>query len=139
MKDSLRTALALVTLVGFLTLGLGAVAQTEAEATVEVEIGFGLGIDRETRGLEGSAVEFAADTPQVFCLTRIRGLAAPAQVTHAWYHEGRTMARVDLNVGSGDWRTWSSKKLLPSWTGHWEVKVLDANGTVLASAGFDVK
>ena len=49
------------------------------------------------------------------------------------------MARVELNVGSGYWRTWSSKAILPEQTGPWEVKVLDAEGTVLAAAGFVIE
>ena len=69
----------------------------------------------------------------------MRNVSAPDTVTHVWYHEGKTMARVDLNIGSADWRTWSSKRILPSWTGSWEVKVLDADGMVLASAGFVVE
>ena len=127
------TLLALV-----LVVATGVSAQTEPADEVQVDLSFGTGIDRETRTVVGEATAFAADTEKVFCLTRVRGLVAPDTVTHAWYHEGRTMARVDLSVGSGDWRTWSSKRLLPSWTGHWEVKVLDASGKVLATAGFDV-
>ena len=60
-------------------------------------------------------------------------------MTHAWYHEGETRARVDLPVGSLSWRTWSSKRILPSWTGRWEVKVLDAEGTVLGAAAFEIR
>ncbi len=108
-----------------------------------VEVMFGTGVDRATRSIEGKTGEFAADgfsaeEGRVFCLTRIQNLEAPAAVTHVWYHEGKTMARVELTVGSADWRTWSSKRILPAWTGNWEVKVLDANGMVLASAGFTV-
>ena len=66
-------------------------------------------------------------------------MSPPTTVTHAWYHEGKTMARVDLTVGSENWRTWSSKSYLPSWTGSWEVKVLDTDGMVLGAAEFEVK
>ena len=118
-------------------------AEAPVAAAVQVELAFGTDLDRETRGLVGESETFAADgfsaeAGQIFCLTRVINAAAPTTVTHVWYHEGKTMAKVDLNVGSADWRTWSSKRLLPTWTGNWEVKVLDANGMVLGSRGFVV-
>ena len=113
------------------------------EPVAVVDVKFGTGVDKAARALEGETGEFAADgfsaeEGRVFCLTRIQNLETPATVSHVWYHEGKTMARVELTVGSPDWRTWSSKRILPAWTGSWEVKVLDANGMVLASAGFTV-
>ena len=116
----------------------GSVAQAAETAAPRVEIGFGTALDRETRTLVESATAFPANTERVWCLTRVIGLEAPATVTHVWYHGGQTRARVDLTVGSADWRTWSSKRMLPGWTGTWEVKVLDADGTVLGSASFEV-
>jgi hypothetical protein len=104
-----------------------------------VDFFFGTGVDREIRSVTGAGNTFAADGGQVYCLTRVHGLRPPATVTHAWYFEGKTMARVDLTIGSENWRTWSSKSYQPGWTGNWEVKVLDADGMVLGSAGFEVK
>lgn len=104
-----------------------------------VDFFFGTGVDRETRTVTGAGNTFAADGGKVYCLTRVHGLRPPATVTHAWYFEGKTMARVDLTIGSENWRTWSSKSYQPGWTGNWEVKVLDAEGMVLGSAGFEVK
>ena len=104
-----------------------------------VDFFFGTGIDMETRSVTGPAATFAADGDRIYCLTRVHGMEPPATVTHAWYYEGKTMARVDLNIGSENWRTWSYKSFLSEWTGNWEVKVLDAEGMVLGSAGFEVK
>ena len=104
-----------------------------------VDFFFGTGVDKETRSVTGAGNTFAADGGRVYCLTRVHGLRPPATVTHAWYFEGKTMARVDLTVGSENWRTWSSKTYQPGWTGNWEVKVLDAEGMVLGSAEFEVK
>ena len=86
-----------------------------------------------------ATADFTEETGQIYCLSRVMNIGAPAAVTHVWYHDGTTMAKVDLNVGSEDWRTWSSKRILKAWTGNWEVKVLDANGMVLASAGFVIE
>ena len=106
---------------------------------VWVDIFFGTEIDKETRSLIGEGTTFPADGDRIYCLTRVHGMSPPTTVTHAWYHEGMTMARVDLPVGSENWRTWSYKTYPPDWTGSWEVKVLNADGMVLGAAGFEVK
>ncbi len=128
-------------------LGVGSIALAQdvaPAASVTVDVAFGADVDRTTRALVGESNEFAAagftaEEGRVFCLTRIENMVVPATVTHVWYYEGKTMARVELNVGATHWRTWSSKRILPGWTGNWEVKVLDADGMVLASGGFTVK
>lgn len=91
----------------------------------------------EERAPVGAADRFDAQVEQLWCFTRITG-AAGSTVTHAWIHEGTTRARVQLEVGSDDWRTWSSKRIAPGWTGQWEVKVLGAQGEVLATVPFRV-
>lgn len=121
-----------------------AVTEAPAEESTQrtgiwVDFFFGNGIDKETRAVIGEATSFAADGQQVTCLTRVHGMSPPTTVTHAWYHEGRTMARVDLAIGSENWRTWSTKTYQPTWTGTWEVKVLDTDGMVLGAATFEVR
>lgn len=132
-----------VVLAGLLALAAPlAVAQDaapEGEPVITVDLGFGAGIDRETRALVDESTVFPAGTDRVYCRMHITGAVAPTTVTHAWYRDGKTMAEVELNVGSANWRTWSSKRLLPEWTGFWEVKVLDQTGKVLASSSFEVK
>ena len=127
------------------TTPAGTPADTAAAAEVpapasraRVTMGFGTGIDRDTRELVGEATSFAAgDT--VWCRTVVQDLPHPTTITHAWYHDGTTMARVELNVGSAHWRTWSSKIIPESLTGPWEVKVLNADGSVLASSAFEIR
>ena len=123
--------------VGLLLLAAQVMGQESSEPGIEIS--FGTDIDRENRELVGETAQFSAGIEKIYCLTRLQGLEAPTSVTHVWYRDGKTMARVDLNVASSDWRTWSSKRLLPEWTGNWEVKVLDSDGRVLSSAGFEVK
>jgi hypothetical protein len=125
-----------------LAMGLGLTAgaqETAPRQGIWVEFLFGTGVDLETRSVIDQGTVFTADGEKVYCMTRVHGMSPPTSVTHAWYYEGKTMARVDLTVGSENWRTWSSKSYLPSWTGSWEVKVLDPDGMVLGSAGFEVK
>jgi Protein of unknown function (DUF2914) len=123
--------------VGLLLLGLG--AQAQETPVPGVSISFGTDIDRDSRQLVGKATTFAAGIEKITCLTVVKGLEAPTSVTHVWYRDGKTMARVDLNIGSSNWRTWSSKRLLPDWTGHWEVKILDSDNRVLGSADFTIE
>ncbi|MDY0212763.1 MAG: DUF2914 domain-containing protein [Desulfuromonadaceae bacterium] len=65
---------------------------------------------------------------QLFCFTHVVGAEDDTWITHVWYHEGKEMARVRLPVSSSNWRTWSSKKILPQWDGQWQVHILDAQG-----------
>ncbi len=119
---------------------VSAVAQEPvAGPAVTVEMTFGTGIDAETRAVVGRATAFDPQIEKIYCFTRVKGMVPPGSVTHAWYLDGKTMARVELNVGSGNWRTWSNKRIRPDWTGNWEVKVLAANGQVLASGEFVVQ
>lgn len=55
--------------------------------------------------------------------TELRGLAGET-VVHRWEHGGRVMAEVPIAVGAERWRAWSSKRILPAWTGVWQVSVV---------------
>lgn len=79
---------------------------------------------------------FAADYGKLFCFTRIVGAQENTQITHVWYYQEDEMARVSLSVGSADWRTYSSKRFLPQWSGEWKVVVLDAEQNEIASIPF---
>ena len=49
------------------------------------------------------------------------------------------MAEVKLPVRSSNWRTFSSKNIMPEWTGQWIVDIADEDGTVIYSLPFTVK
>lgn len=80
-----------------------------------------------------------ADVGRVLLWTRVTGGSAGASVEHAWYRGDQEMARVPLEVGGSDWRTWSSKRILPSWTGRWRVEVRGPGGEVLETTSFTVE
>jgi len=82
--------------------------------------------------------ELPPDVTRLYCFTRILGGGEAGTVVHVWYWGDREMARVELPVRSDDWRTWSSKNVLPEWHGTWRVEVLDAAGTLLQSFAFQV-
>jgi hypothetical protein len=117
-----------------------AVAPSKTASQLEVaEIATGLAYDLVRKAPVDTASVFTADVEKVICYTRIKGAESPTQITHVWYHEGQIKAQVKLDIGSANWRTYSSKRLLPAWTGPWEVKVLDDSGTVLATAAFTIQ
>ncbi len=114
-------------------------AEPVGRVGIWVDVFFGTDIDKETRAVVDEGSTFPSAGGRVYCLTRVHGMNPPTSVTHVWYYEGKTMARVELSVGSENWRTWSFKTYKPEWTGFWEVKILDGDGMVLGSAGFEVK
>lgn len=79
---------------------------------------------------------YPADFGKLYCFTRIVGAVAETSVTHIWYFKDHVMAKVVLPVGSGNWRTYSSKRFLPQWAGQWVVKVVDDGGNELAKIPF---
>ena len=87
----------------------------------------------------GSGDVIPAGTERVFCFTRITGAQAETEITHNWYHTGNLKASVVLPVRNADWRTWSSKTLLPEWKGEWMVEILSKEGTPLESIIFYVQ
>jgi hypothetical protein len=87
----------------------------------------------------GAAEVIPADTARVYCFTRVEGATADTEITHNWYYQGSLKASVVLPVRGRDWRTWSSKRLIPAWKGEWMVEVLGQDGTALASVVFVVQ
>ena len=87
----------------------------------------------------GSGDVIPVGTERVFCYTQIDGAQGETEITHNWYYKGALKASVVLPVRNSKWRTWSSKTLLPEWTGEWMVEVLSKDGTPLESIIFFVQ
>lgn len=79
----------------------------------------------------------SSNTGRVYFFSDLRELAGQI-VTHRWEYDGRVMAEVTFKVGSGArWRVYSSKNLLPEWTGTWTVLVNNESGQTLRSSNFE--
>jgi len=87
----------------------------------------------------GVADSFNSDVEKLYAFTRIQGAEGEALVKHLWFHHDDLVAEVELSVRSANWRTYSSKKILPSMTGQWKVDVTDESGTLLTSIPFTVE
>jgi hypothetical protein len=113
-----------------------------AEEEAQLDLGIGdAAIAREVinREPQGGSESFPADVSRVFAFTEITGASDGASVKHLWFHGDRLMASVELPIGSSRWRTWSSKKILPPWTGKWRVDVTAEDGRLLKSLEFTIE
>jgi len=86
----------------------------------------------------GVAETFAHTVGRVFCFTVVEGVKEPTTITHVWYHGETKRGEVSLKVNPPRWRTWSSKTIAKTWTGHWRVEVVSAEGKVLKSTAFEI-
>ncbi len=80
-----------------------------------------------------------SDIKKVYCFTKIVGATQDSEVVHNWYFDGNLVASVNLFVGSTNWRTYSSKTILPDYTGTWKVEVLSKGGELLKQIMFVVQ
>jgi len=64
-----------------------------------------------------------ADTiSNVYFFNQITDMANET-IRHVWLYNNEPMANVELNIGSHNWRTYSSKRLKPEWQGNWKVEI----------------
>jgi len=96
---------------------------------------FTIGVDnREPVIMVDSINSSAYDSITFF--TELKDLEGHS-VTHQWVYNDKVMFEKTFDVKGARWRVWTSKTLLPSWTGIWTVKVLDTDRTELASKSFE--
>jgi len=82
---------------------------------------------------------YRADFGKLYCFTRIVGAQEDTVITHVWYYQDDELARVPLPIRSADWRTYSSKRVLPQWAGEWRVVVLDEEGNEISTIPFNLE
>jgi hypothetical protein len=73
---------------------------------------------------------------QIYYFTELRDMSGQT-ATHRWEYNGKVMAEVKFNVGGPRWRVWSTKTLVPGWTGEWKVSVLNGAGEVISEDAFE--
>lgn len=101
-----------------------------AQASAEVALGTAV-VDRM---IEGAGDEFSSEVGTLFLWSRVSG-AEGTTIQHVWIH-GPHEDVVNLTIDGSPWRTWSSRRIPPEWTGEWRVEVRDAEGTVLETQRF---
>ncbi|UCG52321.1 MAG: DUF2914 domain-containing protein [Candidatus Latescibacterota bacterium] len=71
----------------------------------------------------------------IFFFCEVRDMEGQT-VTHRWIHDEKKMAEVSFEIGGPRWRVYSSKTLLPEWTGRWKVEIVDGEGNKLDERSF---
>ncbi len=124
--------------------GYGTPSGTEAEVTPSrshltlVGSAIALGVDKRTPVDEGDT--FDADVGALYAWVKVRNLGEDTTITMVWKKDGKQRLAVSLPVGhSYGWKTWSKKKIGAKDAGVWTVEVLDAEGLLVGSVGFEVK
>ena len=122
-----------------LALALLLVVITPANAVAQNEISVDLvtATGVENRQPVGVADTFPADVGKVYAWMRVTG-AADQAIQVVWRYESLTF-NVPLEIGGPSWRTWSSKIIMPVWTGEWTVEVLDARGNSITGTTFMIR
>lgn len=75
-------------------------------------------------------------TTKVYFFSELKDMNGQT-ATHRWTYNGEVMAEVKFNVAGSRWRIFSSKNMMPEWTGNWTVEVLNADGEVISTDRFD--
>ena len=73
---------------------------------------------------------------RVYFFSDLRNLEGQI-ITHRWEYNGKVMAEVKFQVGGPRWRVYSSKNLLPEWSGQWTVIVTDENDWPIKASVFE--
>lgn len=119
-------------------LGVLIVPATALASAVSVgEAAIGTGV--EDRALVGQGLQFDSAVGKLYAFTRIIGAPAETRVSHQWYYGDQLMAEVSLPVRGANWRTWSTKSVMPGWVGNWRVDVVGEDGEVLDSLNFTIQ
>jgi hypothetical protein len=93
----------------------------------------------ENRQPVGADTSFTKDIGQLWCYTNISSDQDTTSIFHVWYYNDNEMFRIELDVNAKTWRTWSSKRIIDTWTGGWRVDVLSPDGNVLTSKEFTIQ
>jgi hypothetical protein len=82
---------------------------------------------------------FSSDVGQLYCYTQLTSVQDTAVISHVWIHNNEVRASVQLTLKAAKWRTWSSKRIVPEWTGDWRVEVQNEAGELLAKKTFKIQ
>ncbi len=96
---------------------------------------FTIGIDNREPVIMVDSIS-ADSYSSISFFTELNGMTGET-VTHQWRFEDKVMFEKSFEVGGDRWRVWTSKTLLPDWTGTWTVEVLNEDGSVLERKTFE--
>jgi hypothetical protein len=128
-----------IVLVALIVMSFLKAGTTDAQQTASLEVAMGaICRDVVNRQAVDVATSFEASVGKLYCLTQIIGAAGPTEITHVWYFGSTERARVNLDVNSASWRTYSSKIIQAHEIGAWHVDVLGPGGEMLQTFEFTI-
>lgn len=125
----MRPTLKLLVLLAGLATGTNSLAGEVSRAL------FTIGVDDREPVIMVDSIDSSAYKSISF-FTELNDLSGH-NVTHQWTFNDKVMFEKTFQVNGSRWRVWTSKTLIPSWTGTWTVNVLDDDRSVLASNSFE--
>ncbi len=115
-----------------------AIAQEEVLSNIKVsDFVIALGVQNLTP--KGISEAFPSSVQKLYAFCKIKGSLDNINIIHVWYYGEKLMAMVRLPIKSLSWRTYSSKKILPEWTGPWRVDITTEDGLLLNTVRFIIK
>jgi hypothetical protein len=96
---------------------------------------FTIGIEDREPVIMVDSIDSSAYTSISF-FTELNDLSGH-NITHQWTFNDKVMFEKTFEVKAERWRVWTSKTLIPAWTGSWTVNVLDDDRAVLTSNSFE--
>lgn len=72
--------------------------------------------------LNGDIVIASGEIKTLYLFSHLENLAGK-EIIHRWFYKDQEMATVTLKIGSNNWRTYSSKRILSNWQGTWKVQI----------------
>lgn len=96
---------------------------------------FTIGVDNREPVIQVASIDSGSYRSITF-FSELKDLSGH-NVTHQWTFDGEVKFEKTFEVKGPRWRVWTSKTLVPSWTGTWTVNVLDDDRSVLASNSFE--
>ncbi|MFZ0450316.1 MAG: DUF2914 domain-containing protein [Desulfatiglandaceae bacterium] len=136
--NRLLSAFFVIVVSGLLSVILVSPAVSQEKAALRVSEG-DICIDVVDHSCVGVNEQFPPEAGRLYCLSRILGATDDTYVTHVWYFGETERARVKLEVRSGNWRTYSSKLILPREIGQWRVDILGPGGNLLQEIPFEIR
>jgi hypothetical protein len=127
-------------LASFFIVSLPFLTSAQEAAPVEIKVSEAV-IATQVENLipQGAAETFPSSVGRLFAFSRITGIKVETEIKHLWFYGDQLKAEITLPVKPMSWRTFSSKKILPQWTGEWKVDITTQDGLLLESLPFTIE
>jgi len=78
----------------------------------------------EDRTPWGIREAYPSGVGKLYCFTKLSEIPSEGIIYHIWYYGKKEMAKVELSISPPQWRTHSSKVIVPHWKGDWKVEII---------------